>query len=264
MEALSRKASEQLQDLISDIWYMEFDESELVERTDLIMPTGCLNVVFNYADDQFLINEKGESERLPDVLITGQLDRVWKIRYGDRLKQVGIILKPVGFFRLFKAPGALFAGTFIDAEPAPWSLAGLYEDIRRADDFDQSFHLIEDYLRSNAKGHDHTGLVNEIISDIESTDGNISMEELAASYKKSISSIERYFKKMIGMTPKAYSNIVKFRKAMKVMDGCDSILDYYYDQSHFIKSCKKYTGKTPTQLMKTNDEISLNHMLTKR
>jgi len=100
-----------------------------------------------------------------------------------------------------------------------------------------------------------------MIVSIESSEGNIGMEELSSLYNKPIRSIERYFKKMIGMTPKAYANIEKFRKAMKAMDESKGMLDYYYDQSHFIKSCKKYTGKTPSELMTSNDEISLNYMV---
>ena len=103
--------------------------------------------------------------------------------------------------------------------------------------------------------------LNKMITSIDADEGNMAMEELASLYNKSISAIERYFKKMIGMTPKAYANIEKFRKAMKAMDESKGMLDYYYDQSHFIKSCKKYTGKTLSELMTSNDEISLNYMV---
>jgi len=240
---------------------MSFDESESVERTDLIMPTGSLNVVLNFADPQFLVNSEGALEKLPDILITGQLDKVWKLQYGANLNQIGLILKPVGFFKLFQVPGALFAGTFIDGGEAPWNLTGLYSSLEQTRDFDTSFRIVENYLEEVTKSRDSLELLNKMISSIESAKGNMTMEELASLYNKSISAIERYFKKMIGMTPKAYANIVKFRTAMKEMDESKGMLDYYYDQSHFIKSCKKYTGKTPSELMKSNQEISLSYML---
>jgi AraC-like DNA-binding protein len=264
MEAHSRKATEKLQNLISHVWFMEFKENEKVERTDLIMPTGSLNMVFNYADEQYLIHEKGEPEKLPDILITGQLNKVWKLQYGDTLKQFGIILKPIGFFRLFKVPAALFSGTFIDGETAPWNLEKLYSELSQHHDVNKAFDFIEEYLQTHTNPEDVPAFLTEILNSIELSEGNISTDELASTYHKSVSSIERYFKKMVGMTPKAYSNIVKFNTAINVMDEANNILDYYYDQSHFIKTCKKYTGKTPAELMKTNKEISLNYMLKER
>ncbi|WP_458788512.1 helix-turn-helix domain-containing protein, partial [Vallitalea sediminicola] len=69
-----------------------------------------------------------------------------------------------------------------------------------------------------------------------------------------ISSIERLFKKYFGLTPKAYSDIIRFKQSIISEDP----KSFFYDQSHFIKSCKKYTLKSPKELGSVS-EITLKY-----
>ncbi|MCJ0743546.1 helix-turn-helix domain-containing protein [Pedobacter montanisoli] len=65
----------------------------------------------------------------------------------------------------------------------------------------------------------------------------------------------RLFKQYIGVSPQTYRSIVRFRKLMHYKLYQDKLQNYtmlsaeahYADQSHFIKSCKKLTGLTPSQ-----------------
>lgn len=71
--------------------------------------------------------------------------------------------------------------------------------------------------------------------------------------------LERYFNLYIGTSPKKYVRLVQFRRTLHDLwaQQPSSLTDIavkhgYYDQSHFIKSFKQYTGVTPSQFHQLN------------
>ncbi len=69
---------------------------------------------------------------------------------------------------------------------------------------------------------------------------------------------ERYIQKLfldnVGITPKSFSNIHRFNKSLQLIQTADLPLTSiaydcgYYDQAHFIKEFKKFTGLTPSEV----------------
>jgi methylphosphotriester-DNA--protein-cysteine methyltransferase len=74
--------------------------------------------------------------------------------------------------------------------------------------------------------------------------------------------VERFFKKHIGITPKAFLMNTKFQKSIKRLrtNNFDSLAQIgyefnYCDQTHFTKSFKSFMGNTPAKQLKENDLI---------
>jgi len=67
------------------------------------------------------------------------------------------------------------------------------------------------------------------------------------------------FRKQVGVTPKAYLKIMRFQKAVRMIDGIADI-DWgilarecgFYDQAHFIHDFRHFSGFTPDQYSKIN------------
>src|SRR5690606_36426432 len=66
--------------------------------------------------------------------------------------------------------------------------------------------------------------------------------------------LERYFFSQVGLSPKRYARICRFNTVKSIVDQDpssnwpDIAFDMgYYDQSHFIKEFKEFSGKTPTE-----------------
>jgi AraC-like DNA-binding protein len=87
----------------------------------------------------------------------------------------------------------------------------------------------------------------------------MSMAEIADRNHVTIKTLERRFKKVFGVSPKLFADLLRLQQAAKNIrqDKQDTLnhgdlneaLGYgYYDQSHFVKACKKITGLTPKQL----------------
>jgi methylphosphotriester-DNA--protein-cysteine methyltransferase len=87
--------------------------------------------------------------------------------------------------------------------------------------------------------------------------------ELIFNYKY----LERQFLKIIGLTPKSYSRIARFQNVMQALKYAafhpwpSLALDCgYYDQAHFIKEFKAFTGATPSEFVARQNQIA--EMLT--
>ena len=68
---------------------------------------------------------------------------------------------------------------------------------------------------------------------------------------------ERQFKKEIGVTPKQFAKIIQFSSSLnQITDEAYvrltevSYNNGYADQSHFIRTFKRYTGQTPKEFQK--------------
>lgn len=100
------------------------------------------------------------------------------------------------------------------------------------------------------------GLLHSIISDIHQSNGQMSISEIAKRNFISRRWLERNFKTHIGISPKEYSNIVRFQNALSKIKNSNqdkSLSDIafesgYYDHSHLANEIKRNTGLVPSQL----------------
>ncbi len=67
--------------------------------------------------------------------------------------------------------------------------------------------------------------------------------------------INRYFNAQFGFSLKEFLNIVRFKSSYKhISKGLLYPENEYFDQSHFIKEVKKYSGVTPKELHKNKND----------
>lgn len=111
--------------------------------------------------------------------------------------------------------------------------------------------IFEDYL-DNSREHNTYSQVPSIYAMVSKTNGDIRVDELSRYLGYS----QRYMSKLIragfGMSPKTLCKYMKFQKALEYL-GYRSDMDItevsnalgYYDQSHFVKYFKEFTGVTP-------------------
>lgn len=60
--------------------------------------------------------------------------------------------------------------------------------------------------------------------------------------------VDRYFVKYYGLTRKKISSILRFQNSLRHIASCGPCVpEGYYDQPHFIKDFKRYSGLTPSE-----------------
>lgn len=107
--------------------------------------------------------------------------------------------------------------------------------------------ILQDEMMSNSLLFNQTMKANHI-------------EELNDLLHKSYRSTHRFFINQLQTTPKDYLQIRKVREAMPlILEGIPLIeiayLLNFTDQSHFIKTFKKYTNSTPSQFKQSSSQV---------
>ncbi|MCR9252820.1 MAG: helix-turn-helix transcriptional regulator [bacterium] len=123
--------------------------------------------------------------------------------------------------------------------------------------------LIEQTLSKHAIDH-QIEKVLELIE--ERLTGKFKVGDLAEGLNMSNKSFERWIRKEFNLTPKELWQVTRFQQVSYDLKHkpnrkfIDSLAYGYYDQSHFIKECRKITGYSPRELfskmkLPTNDII---------
>ena len=90
---------------------------------------------------------------------------------------------------------------------------------------------------------------------IQLSGGRVSIKYLSEQTGISLRMLDRRFKSVVGLPPKVLCRIVRFQRALKTLElRKGARLDLvqialecgFYDQSHFIKEFKGFSGKEPT------------------
>ena len=86
------------------------------------------------------------------------------------------------------------------------------------------------------------------------SDGVIRISEIQERLYITERTLERQFKKEMGVSAKQFAKIIQFHSSVKIMTEEDYLnftevghQSGYTDQSHFIRNFKKFTGKTPKE-----------------
>lgn len=121
---------------------------------------------------------------------------------------------------------------------------------------EQQIEILSTYILQLVK-HSSANLDNRLklaISTIIRSKGAISIKELRNQLYITERTFERKFAKEIGVTPKQFTKIIQFSFSLNQLKASDyySLTEVAYnnnfaDQSHFIKTFKKYAGQTPKE-----------------
>ena len=94
------------------------------------------------------------------------------------------------------------------------------------------------------------------VSTIINTKGTLPIKELREQLFITERTFERRFAKEIGVTPKQFAKIIQFNFSLNQIQESDytNLTNVAYengfaDQSHFIRTFKKYTGATPKEIL---------------
>ncbi|MCX2475564.1 AraC family transcriptional regulator [Pedobacter sp. MC2016-05] len=97
---------------------------------------------------------------------------------------------------------------------------------------------------------------------IFANNGEMSIKELSEKVAWSERQINRYFNQQLGISLKAYCNILRFQASLPhIKDGQLSPQLNFTDQSHFIKEIKKLSGVSPKELFKNENDRFLQFLV---
>lgn len=115
--------------------------------------------------------------------------------------------------------------------------------------------LLNDLVQQSANKIDQS--VQQAIQILLATKGLITIRQLREQLSMTERTLERRFTAAVGVTPKQFARIIQFQSSLNHLSAetharlVDAAYTYgFADQSHFIRTFKRYTGRTPSEHQK--------------
>lgn len=247
-----------LRHYVESYWYVNCEgPANSVSSPNYCLPKGTIDLIFSLDGPKSEIFINGKWEQLEDALVFGISTRAIMWRMKGQSSKFGIRLKPSAFLRLFNEPVTSISHNGTDIKSLnTYRYSWLISRIKNAVDNESRIAIIESFLyKKLAMAKSCHSLLLTAIRKIWEEDGNISTASLSKSVYIGERQLQRLFKNTIGVSPKLYSRIIRFRSAYKQAESGKSPgwtdVAYnlgYSDQAHFVKDFKSFAGVTPTTL----------------
>lgn len=237
---------------IKHYWALRINTTYVSER---VTPIGCVQLVFHRGDRMYSHTDKEEQ---PLAFIGGQSKGFSDIQSTGKVDMLVILFQPHGAKAFFNMPMNEFNNQNISINClSDRSLIQLSDQIQNTPDNKAAIKLIESFLISRLKNFDNYNYkrLSEVLNSIDCThvhDIKALADKACLSYKQ----FTRIFTEYIGTTPKEFTRIVRFQRALFTLQS-DPETDQtglafdcgYYDQPHLIKEFKTFSGYTPNEYM---------------
>jgi len=217
-----------------------------------VLPSTSLAMAFCFKGQ---VSYQNESQKgvLPFALLTGLQKSARLINYDQDTATLIVMFKETGAAAFCRQPlHELFGQSVgLDNYFKISEITALQYQFRGCNTHSERIALVEHFLLSKLLSYDTDKLILQAADKIRMEKGNIKIKELAALFCLSQDAFEKRFRKVIGTTPKQFAYLIRMNAVIAAQKSSASFLDWafdsgYYDQSHFIKDFKTYTGLTPS------------------
>jgi methylphosphotriester-DNA--protein-cysteine methyltransferase len=136
-------------------------------------------------------------------------------------------------------------------------LSRVEEQLAAAGNNLQRVSIIEQFLLSRLMPLPRDLRIHEAVQKIKLAQGNLQISKLPKELYMSQDSFEKKFRRIIGTSPKQYARIIRFRNLIFSHSASNRLTDLahtsgYFDQAHFIKDFRTFTGQAPGDFFKNS------------
>lgn len=229
-------------------------QKELVNR---VLPDTSLAIAFKLKGQVNYITDNN-ANALPISAISGLRKSVRLINYLKDTSTIIILFKEAGATAFFKEPlHELFEESVsLDNFITQQKISIIEEQLAEAKNNNQRVAIIEAFLLSKLYDYNPDKLIINAIQKIHSTNGSVKIKELSETFYISHDAFEKRFRKIVGASPKQFASIIRMKSIINQKKPSQSLTDTafdagYFDQPHFNKDFKLFTGQTPTVFFKS-------------
>jgi AraC-like DNA-binding protein len=246
-------------------WTLESPKEKTPEK-NTIVPDGCMKMIFHYGAPYKHHPENGNSILLPRCFVIGQLTGPYEVEPTGETGTFFVCFHPHGFLPFATFPIREMENTAVPLE----KLFGkdgeeIEQRILHASTTSERINLIETFLFNRLTDTETVDqIVKSTIETILTANGQLSVDELSRKNNVNRRQLVRKFSSSIGLSPKQLSKTIRLQATLKMLltRKITSLTDLayeseYYDQAHFIKDFKEFTGLTPKEFYGDHLKMSL-------
>lgn len=232
------------------IKYFVVSENEFANEYK-VFPSSGLVIGFQYKGQLATINNHTEN-KLTSAGITGITDGYKVFKNSADIGTILVYFTEIGFAHFASHPAnelfnlSLSLDDIFDRK----SVAEVEEKLAITTTDKNRIKVVEQFLVSQLKDIETDKLIVEAVKLIYQTNGTIRIKELNEKLFISQSPFEKRFRKVVGTTAKKFASIVRFNAVLDNLNETKTLTEIcyennFFDQAHFIKDFKQFTGDTP-------------------
>jgi len=252
MKYLNFPPPDSLKAFVRSFWVLEHDfgedENSYVYRS---IADSCVEMVFHYRAQFNELDYAGQ----PRNWLSGihfQTDRYTRFEARESFGIFGVYIYPFAVPWLFSVPSEKTSNELLDLDTF-FGFKGreLEERIMTAPDHAVRISILSRFLEEcllKARFRDKT--IATAITHVIHSKQLSTVSQLADTFNFSTRQFDRKFKEYAGFSPKTYLRLVRLNHAIKGYSGNKPLTQIayecgYYDQSHFIRDVRAFTGYHP-------------------
>lgn len=260
MKELRKKIANKSDKLYRYVDRLFYSEGLSAAKGKVIVPHPNCHLIINLTDtpvDTYYLNHKGDSIAKISAFSKIYHLHTKPVSFGelDENDSIGVYFKPFALSAFTQIPPMV--NKIISAEGIFSNVAQLRKILMQAPSANR-LAILEAYLNDIITPLPESDLGRlEAIHDMFT--GNRGLAEIAQNTHLSKRSLHTLVKKYTGLTPKSLSHIYVISQFIELINHSPHPINWqgvatelgFYDQSHFIKLFKSFTGLTPTEWLST-------------
>lgn len=248
-------------------FYGIFDVTEGVDEPYISPPLGLCGFILSFHN---IINAR-LNEKLfmnDQYCATGQVTTPMVGNIRGKEKIVMVFMQPCGLHQFFGIDMSLLTNTSLPLKDLLGQKANhLIEQLKNAPGHLNIIEILNSFFLAHLPAFKIESKVKQAIDYIQQQKGNVSIKEIERSCFITSRSLERYFKIYIGLSPKDYAKIFRFKCLMNYIHEHPGVTwndlyehNGYYDQTHLTRYFTRFLKMKPTDMV-TVDMDYINYLL---
>lgn len=204
------------------------------------------------------LQKNDSAHKISSVTLSGMRKTFRRFRYEKNSGNILITFTETGASAFFREPvNELFESiasldTFFEASET----CAFEDQVATAKSNSHRIDIAERFLMNKLITPKRDNMVVNAIHEIYFHQGMVNVHSLTCKFAISQDAFEKRFRKAVGATPKQFASIVRMKSVVSSGKQSESFTELgydfgFYDQSHFIKEFKSFTGKSPSSFFKS-------------
>lgn len=234
-----------LKNYVRYCWTLEHQTDDISQKTFTVMCNGLPGLIFQRNPAVFA---GFEGEQLPQLFVFGQARKYGQLRGSGGFQTIGVVLQPTALRSVF----GLNSNELTDQNTCISHLSKTFlsEQLLNSSSVQEQVAHLFTFLQAQTHQHeDHNKKLDYAVAALQQ---GKNLSTVLHQLNLSARSLERLFLTHIGITPIFYARICRFQTSLSLLrEGrFRSLTDIahslgYFDQSHFIRDFKLFSGASP-------------------
>ncbi len=224
-----------------------------------VMPAPYADLKINFGD-AFRARRADDgqvSEGLTESWCMGVWDEFHTITWPESPDFIGVRFRPGGAYAVLGVEVGELANSIVALDAVLGRFAGeVRERLYEAGSTEARFAVLDAMLTSAIRRRPDSGRIFPALKVLETSHGHVAVADLAEVSDMSQKHLITLFNRLIGVPPKTMARLYRMQHVIDTLDIGQPVMwtsvaqdHLYFDQAHFNKDFKRFTGHTPGEYL---------------